>query len=172
LIIVPGTDSLRGDKMEVTIRNATINDYEDLCIIYAELDELHRSNHPELFIKPDDYARAKEYITEIINDDSKVIFVAEVEAKLVGFAECYILKSSNFPVIKKREWVQLDNIAVKRNYQNYHIGSLLLKKVIEWSKSKEVNRIELKVYSFNNSAVEFYTNKGFQDLNKTMYLNL
>jgi diamine N-acetyltransferase len=158
--------------MEISIRKATISDYEDLCIIYTELDELHRSNHPELFIKPDDYSRAKEYITEIINDDSKVIFVAEADAKVVGFAECCIMKSSNFPVLKKREWVQLDSIAVKRNYQNYHIGSLFLKEVIEWSKSKEVNRIELKVYSFNKGAVEFYTKKGFQDLNKTMFLNL
>lgn len=158
--------------MEVNIRNATINDYEQLCAIYTELDELHRLKHPELFVKPDDYARAKEYISELINDDSKALFVAEAELKIVGFAECYVVKSSSFPVVKKREWVQLDNIAVMEKYQNYHIGSLFLDKVIEWSKNKDINRIELKVYSFNANAIRFYERKGFRDLNKTMYLNL
>lgn len=158
--------------MNIKVREAIINDYEGLCEIYRELDELHRLNHPELFVKPDDYARAKEYVSEIINDNDKALFVAEADAKVIGFAECYILKSSSFPVIKKREWIQLDNIAVNSDYQNCHIGSLLLEKVIEWAKFKEVSRIELKVYSFNRNAIEFYTKKGFKDLNKTMYLNL
>jgi GNAT superfamily N-acetyltransferase len=61
---------------------------------------------------------------------------------------------------------------VKREYQNYHIGSLLLRRVVEWAKSKQINRIELKVYSFNTGAIEFYSGKGFKELNKTMYLNL
>jgi len=158
--------------MNVKIREAIINDYKDLCELYVELDEHHRLNHPELFIKPDDSPRAEEYISEIIDDDNKILFIAELESKIIGFAECYILKSSSFPVIKKREWIQLDNIAVKRDYKNHKIGSLLLEKVIEWAKFKEINRIELKVYSFNKNAIEFYSKKGFKDLSKTMYLDI
>lgn len=158
--------------MDITIRNVSIKDYEDLCLVYEELDELHRINHPELFIKADNQVRAKEYISEIINDESKALFVAEVDSKVIGFAECFTMKSSSFPVIKKREWIQLDNIAVKREYQNHNIGTLLLNKVIDWTKGKGINRIELKVYYFNTSAINFYSNKGFKDLNKTMFLNL
>ena len=158
--------------MDIKIREVNIDDYEDLCKIYAELDEHHRLNHPELFIKPDGYERAREYISEVIDDNDKALFVAEIESKIVGFSECYILKSSNFPVIKKREWIQLDNIAVRRDYQNCHIGSLLLKRVVEWAEFKQINRIELKVYSFNKNAIEFYEVKGFKELNRTMYLNL
>ena len=158
--------------MNIKIRKAIINDYEELCGVYAQLDEYHRLNHPEPFIKPDYCARAKEYITEIIDDNSKAIFVAEMELKIIGFAECYILKSSNFPVIKKRVWVQLDNIAVMKEYQNYQIGSLLLEEVIKWAKIKKNNRVELKVYSFNRNAIQFYLGKGFKDFSRTMYLNL
>ena len=158
--------------LEIVTREAVINDYDSLCEIYVELDEQHRLNHPELFIKPEDYARAKDYISESMNDSNKALFVAEVNSKVVAFAEGYIQRSSNFPVIRKREWVQLDGIAVKREYQNQHIGSLLLKKVVEWAKSKEINRIELKVYSFNSSAEEFYLSHGFKELSKAMYLNL
>lgn len=158
--------------MDIKVREAVINDYESLCEIYTELDEHHRLSHPELFVKPENCARAKEYIMEAINDSNKALFVAVADSKVVALAECYIQKSSDFPVIKKRAWVQLDSIAVKREYRNYHIGSLLLKKVEEWAESNDISRIELKVYSFNKDAVEFYTGKGFKDLNKTMYLDL
>jgi len=158
--------------MEIKIRDAVISDYESLCEVYVELDEQHRMNHPELFIKPEDYARAKDYILESINDSNKALFVADVDSIVVAFAECYIQKSSNFPVIKKREWIQLDGIAVKGEYQNHNIGSLLLNKVVEWAKSKEINRIELKVYAFNSKAEDFYSRKGFKELSKALYLNL
>ena len=98
--------------------------------------------------------------------------MTDVDSNVVASAECNLQMSANFPVIKKREWVQLYGIAVKREYQNYHIGSLLLKRVVEWAKSKGVNRIELKVYSFNSEAEDFYVRKGFKELSKAMYLNL
>lgn len=158
--------------MDIKIREAVFEDYEGLCEVYAELDEQHRLIHPELFIKPAVYGRAKEYITEMIKDNNKALFVAEVDSQVVGFAECYIQKSADFPVIKEREWIQLDGISVKREYQNCSIGSLLLNKVVEWANSIEVKRIELKVYSFNRQADEFYAGKGFKDLSKAMYLDL
>jgi ribosomal protein S18 acetylase RimI-like enzyme len=116
--------------------------------------------------------RHEEYIEEILNDSNQGLFVAEVDSNIIGLAECYIQKSSEFPVVRKREWVQLDNIAVKKEYKRRNIGSLLLKKVIEWAKSKNVSRIELKVYSFNSNAVEFYSRNDFKDLSKTMYMEL
>lgn len=158
--------------MNIIIRDASINDYEKLCEIYAELDRHHRLSHPELFVEPENYVRAKEYISKNINDCNKALFVAEADSMIAGFAECYVQKSSSFPVIKKREWVQLDNIAVLSEYQNSHIGTLLLNKVIEWANSKQIHRIELKVYSFNKSAIEFYSARNFTELNKTMCLDL
>lgn len=158
--------------MDIIIRPAILADYADLCTIYAELDDLHRAHHPELFIKPPDHARAQEYIAGILADDSTALFVAEADGRVVGFAECYVLRASNFPVVRPRQWVQLDNIAVLEAYRDQHIGSLFLDRVIDWAKMKEINRLELKVYTFNEGAIGFYIRKGFRDLNKTMYLDL
>ena len=57
-------------------------------------------------------------------------------------------------------------------YQNCNIGSLLLEKAKEFAKSKGINKIELKVFSFNKKSIEFYYKKGFKDLNKSMYFDL
>lgn len=53
-----------GTNTEIKIREASINDYESLCEVYVEFDELYRLNHPEHFIKLEEYARAKEYSVE------------------------------------------------------------------------------------------------------------
>ena len=158
--------------MNINIRKAIISDYEGLCEVYLELDEHHLANHPELFIKNTDCPRAINYITEALEDDNKSIFVAEGDSKIIGFAECNILKAANFPAFKNREWIQIDSLAVKKEYQNHHIGSMLLDKVIEWAKTKGIDRIELKVYSFNKSAVDFYFKNGFKELSKTMYVDI
>lgn len=71
--------------MEIMIRNAVISDYESLCEVYVEFDEQHRMNHPELFIKPEDYARAKDYILESINDSNKALFVGSGSNFLIEY---------------------------------------------------------------------------------------
>lgn len=81
------------------------------------------------------------------------------------------LHLQNHPFIKKRKWVQLDNIAVKSEYQNKKVGNLLLEKVKEWAKEKNINRIELTVYSFNTNTISFYEKKGFNEISKKMYLD-
>ncbi|MTI46429.1 GNAT family N-acetyltransferase [Sporosalibacterium faouarense] len=158
--------------MAIQIRGARIEDYHDLCTIYSELDELHRQEHTELFVKPNTIGRSRNYIEGLINDASKALFVAEYESKVIGLAECYIIESPDFPILKKRKWVQLDSIAVKRGFRNLGVGDLLLKEVTNWSNINGIKRVELKVYTFNKDAVEFYSNKGFIDINKTMYIDL
>ena len=71
--------------MNIKIREAVINDYKNLFEVYVELDNHHRFNHLELFIKPDDYSRAKEYTSEIINVGNNALFVADVDLADLGF---------------------------------------------------------------------------------------
>lgn len=158
--------------MDILIREARAEDYEDLCAIYKQLDDLHGTHHPELFQSPDGDIRAKEYIADAISDTCRALFVAVTDSKVVGFAECCILKSAQFPELRPRHWIQLDNIAVLHAYQKHHIGQMLLARVVEWAKSVEINRIELKVYAFNKAAIEFYSSSGFKDLNQSMYMDL
>lgn len=154
------------------IREAIIDDYKGVLELYAELDELHRLNHPELFIRPEKDYRAVEYIDDLIRSSNKKLFIAEEGSEIIGLAECFIANSVVFPIIRKRKWVQLDSIAVRQGYQHQKVGSLLLNEVVQWAKSKKINRIELKTYAFNQNASEFYSKNGFKDLAKMMYLNL
>lgn len=158
--------------MSILIRKATMDDYIGLCSVYSELDEFHRESHPELFVKPKITGRTQKYIFELIKNDHALLLVAEKDREIVGLLEICITESSDFPTNKKRRWSQIDSLAVKSGIQNCNIGSLLLEKAKDWAKANNVDRIELKVYSFNLNAIQFYTRKGFSELSKTMFLDL
>lgn len=156
----------------IIIREATLEDYEALCNLYEEVDKLHREEYPDIFQEPLDLSRSKEYIENTLRNANKLLLVAEIGKNLVGFAETIVLESSSFPILKKRKWVHLDTICVSKKFQNKNIGTLLFEQIIKWTKKKEINRIELKVYEFNQKAMRFYLKKGFKPLLQTMYLNL
>lgn len=157
--------------MNIKLREAIVSDFNQMLKIYDELDEMHRVEHPTIFIKPEGDARPLEYIQNLIEDENKYLVIAEVDDQLIGFAECAVLESSTFPVVRKRKWVELNSLVVSKNYQGKGIGKKLLNEVTKWSKEKEINRMELKVFSFNTSADEFYKKAGFKDLYSKMYLD-
>ncbi|MGL5350201.1 MAG: GNAT family N-acetyltransferase [Cetobacterium sp.] len=150
----------------VTIRNICIKDYKTICKIYEELDNLHLEKHPELFIKPSENRIKEDVILSIIENPNYSIFVAEEGLKVIGFVECYIANSIIHPSLKTRSWIQIDNIAVTKKYQNKKIRKLLLEKTKEWAKEKNSSRIELTSYSFNLNTIKFYEKNGFNELSK------
>lgn len=158
--------------MDIKIRKAKITDFQQMLEIYKELDEMHRIEHPELFIEPEGEARPLEYIQKQIGDEDKYLVVAETANQIVGFAECVVMESSSFPVIKKRKWVELNSLVVMKGWQGKGIGKMLLESVVTWSSEKKISRVELKVFTFNSDAERFYVNAGFKNLYSRMYLEL
>lgn len=156
--------------MSINIRKCKYDDYEELSNLYLELDNIHSDKHPEIFVKQLKNPRTKEYLKKVLENDERCFFVAEKDNKIVGFIEGYICRAGIFQIYIQREWVQVDSIIVKNEYNNQHIGSLLLEEVKKWSIEHNINRIELMVFSFNKKAMRFYEKKGFRDLNKRMYL--
>ena len=49
---------------------------------------------------------------------------------------------------------------------------MLFDSILDWTKDKKINRIEVNVYEFNNSAIKFYENLGFRNFNRIMYLEV
>ena len=87
--------------MEINIRKASSDDYNNLCELFDEIDVLHRENLPYLFQKPEGPVREKEYFSELLTDKSVGFFVAEVDKKLVGFVHMIIKDTPAFPIFPK-----------------------------------------------------------------------
>ena len=55
----------------------------------------------------------------------------------------------------------IDDICVSKNYRNQNIGSHLLVYIEKLAKNMNIKRIELDVWSFNETAINFYQKNKF-----------
>ena len=68
--------------------------------------------------------------------------------------------------VNEAEFVYISNVCVHPDYRGKHIGSMMLKKIIDIYKSKYFNEIVLDVLSDNLGAINLYKNMGFEQISK------
>lgn len=154
------------------IRDATSKDFKEVSRIYEQVDKMHRDHYPNIFKKAQVAGRPDDYFQSICDGEFSKLIVAESEKGVIGFAEAYVMTSSDFPVLQPRQWVLIDGIAVDEEIRGTGAGQAMLDYLVGWSKSMAIEEIELKVYSFNTGALKFYERNGFKEMNKTLSLKL
>lgn len=150
------------------LRVAENCDFKRISEIYEQVDKLHRKAHPDRFQKPIQIGRSQEYFNGLIKDDKAQLYVAIEKEEVIGFAEAYISSSADFPVLRKRQWLLIDGIAVDVKFRRKGVGQLLLNELYEWSKKQNIEDVELNVYAFNEPAIKFYKKNGFSEISKRM----
>ena len=83
------------------------------------------------------------------------VFVAEVEATIVGIALYYYRYST-----WKGKTIHLEDLVVKQSMRGTGLGYALYSEVIKQGKKDNVRRIEWAVLDWNTPAIEFYENSG------------
>jgi ribosomal protein S18 acetylase RimI-like enzyme len=154
--------------MKTHIRKATVNDYDNLCELFNEVDTLHRVNLPHIFQKPNGAAREKDYYLGLVADENIGLFVVEMDEKLIGFVHVLVRDTPVFPIIISQHHAVIDGIAVKSDFQNHGIGKMLMEKAQEWAMTNGAVFIELNVYEFNQNAISFYERLGYQISSRRM----
>ena len=83
------------------------------------------------------------------------VFVAEVDAQIVGIALYYYRYST-----WKGKTIHLEDLVVKENWRGSGVGFALYSEVIKQGKKDKVRRIEWNVLDWNTPAIEFYNKSG------------
>ena len=149
-----------GDKINLNIRKAVIEDYDKINALFWQSDSLHYSNEPYIYEKTNGGCRTREYIESLINEKINIFVVLEKEQKLIGFLIAHEETKGQLPFHKKRKYIVLDNIVIDENYRNNGYGEILLNYIIEYAKNGNYNDIVLYVYKFNENAIKLYEKKG------------
>jgi ribosomal protein S18 acetylase RimI-like enzyme len=154
--------------VNIVIRVAIAQDYDDLCALFDEGDELHRDNLPQRFHEPTGPVRDKEYILGLIANENVGLFAAETEGQLVGFAHVVIRDSPPISIFVPRRYAYVENLVVKEGFRRAGIGRALMSEAHDWAIARGASSVELNVYEFNVPAIAFYQELGYQTISRQM----
>ena len=156
-------------KMDFSIREATEQDYEGLCNIFAEGDLLHSQALPQIFATPQEPFRNREFICEILKDKSAVMFVAESGGEIIGLIHVLIRESTDIPIMVKRRYAYISDIAVAEGRRGSGIGKSLMREVERWAIQQNTSQLELNVWDFNTNAIAFFQKLGYASSRHNMW---
>jgi GNAT superfamily N-acetyltransferase len=151
------------------IRTANLRDYEAMCVLFDELDELHRRARPDMFRPFSPPARSREQVARWLADAGSAILVAEGAQGVVGLALLVTRPPSPFPGAVPRKVVEVDNLAVRADQRRQRIGRRLLAASVDWARQRGATHVEVAVHDFNQDAERFYRAFGFsRSVNRLM----
>jgi diamine N-acetyltransferase len=157
---------------ETRVRPAVINDVPRLRQLYRELDETHRSQHPELF--PSMVERDVEWIEGMLTDPKVGFFVATLPSAnpAIGFARVIDVQTPDSGVLLPRRFALVDELVVMAEHRRAGVASALLADVEAWARQRGIDALEVTVWAFNEAARELYTKEGFSVLRQYLRKSL
>jgi ribosomal protein S18 acetylase RimI-like enzyme len=154
--------------VNVAIRQATPQDYDALCTIYEEINDLHRQQLPDRFQQPDGPSREREFLLGRIADPNVGFFVADKAGELLGLVQATIQDTPAIPTLRPRRYAYINEIVVKAPYRDQRLGRLLMTTIENWITAQGITSIELGVYEFNTHAIHFYEALGYKTLHRRL----
>ncbi|GAB1372349.1 hypothetical protein MASR1M45_24110 [Candidatus Kapaibacterium sp.] len=151
--------------MSVKLRKARVSDYSNFNNEFLELMKIHEKNLPDIFQAPDGTDFPAEYFERLIDCKEAHFIVAYDGDLFAGFIIAFRQKAADSPMLIPRDYIYIEFIGVNINYRNKGIGHKLLAKVENWAKKQNIQQLELKVWGFNDNAINFYKSIGYGTLN-------
>ena len=159
--------------MNLTIREATINDYIGISKLVAEVHSLHVKNRPDVYIDIDTPLQSEQF-EEVLNKENMKVFVVENtdNKELAAYSIMKIMQTQSISIIIQMRVAFIDDFCVKTDYKKKGIGRLLFRHVVDYAKSEGASSLQLIVWEFNKDAIKFYEAMGMGIRNRRMELTL
>ena len=149
---------------KVVVREARLEDLESIEKLNNNLFELEYNNFDDtLKVGWPFQKEGKEYFEYMIKNE--IIFVAEVEEKIVGYLAGSICKEVSYIT---ETFAELDNMYINEEYRRFGIGTLLINEFKKYCKEKNIQNIKVTASAKNSTAIQFYMKNGFEDYNITL----
>lgn len=142
------------------IRKANREDIAGLTKLLLEVQKVHSDVRPDLFI-----AGTRKYtdeeLKEILQDDLRPIFVADLDGAVVGYAFCLVSTPSSHS-LRPIKSLYIDDLCVDEAFRGKHIGVELYRFVVDYAKEIGCYNVTLNVWADNLKAVAFYEKIGLK----------
>ena len=130
--------------------------------------ELRSSSHTIVEDEQAFLVRCESWMSERLGRETGwQCWIAEREARVVGAVWAQLIEKIPNPVAEPESYVYLTNFFVRAEYRSEGVGAQLLAAVLEWSKSKNAERVIL--WPTDRSRT-FYLRHGFSSSDDMMQL--
>ncbi len=138
--------------ISVKIRNVELNDCEVFVDIYQNA---YKGLEQYAYTKIKDI---RWYFKWLMRRDPNGFFVAEIGDKRIGFVAC---DANWYSEYEGKRVAEIHELFVAKEWQGKGIGSLLLKKALDYGILNQRDIAELWVGITNYKAIKFYEKHGF-----------
>lgn len=136
------------------IREANMNDLENLLPLYIEGYMFHYEGRKDVFNAPNELILRDELIDNLCSPEQKIIVIVE-EERICGYL-LYKIKSKG-----KDHTLWIDQLVIAEESRNKGYATKLMKEIEKKAKETKAKRVELNCWAFNEGALELYKKLGF-----------
>ena len=154
------------------IRLATPKDAEIISELNKEAQQLHAEAFPNHFKSPSQETFPASFISQLLADPDKYIFIAFSKGSPVGYIYTQIIRRAETSLRKAWDRLYIHQMSVNQAFQRRGLGRALLQTAMNLAKERGISTISLDVWSFNTRAKDFYISQGFEVFNESMWLHL
>ncbi len=149
-------------------RLAVKEDEKRLFELLEEVQDLHATGRPDIFIKGASKYTLKE-IESIIENVNTPVFVAVDDSNFVmGYAFCSIESVSDSNNLQPIKTLYIDDLCIDKSLRRKGEGEKLYNYVLQKAKDFNCYHLTLNVWHLNESALKFYQKLGMRPLKTTM----
>lgn len=143
----------------VIIRKADIHDISGISKLLAQVLEIHYKGRPDIF-KSGAVKYTPEELEDILADDARPVFVAEVDGQVGGYAFCILQQHADNNILTDIKTLYIDDLCIDEQLRGQHIGKALYEHVSDFAKKTGCYNLTLNVWEENKAAKQFYEKAG------------
>lgn len=158
--------------MGLTIREATPDDFAALGTLLDEIQALHAHALPHVFRAGSVASQGFERARAALDNPNMALFVAEEEGQIVGMVDVRVMQTGDDPLFVPRRYAKIETIVVSAAHQRKGVGRALMERAHRWAHERGLDEVMLGVWEFNQGAIAFYEELGYQTAFRRMWRRL
>jgi len=145
------------------IREYRAGDYEEVCACFVELQDYERGIDKHI---ADGASVAKKYLDYMFSrcaETGGTVFVAELEARVVGFVSIWTKIKMKAIEESEYEYAYVSDLVVLKEHRGRGAGKALLQRAEQYARLEGAKILRIGVLAKNEVARSLYNKLGFEE---------
>lgn len=153
----------------MVITAATESHIPQIVELWKEFEDFHAALDPFFSRKEDGHIYFEKILSGLMKSNESLVLVAVNGDDVVGFSTASL--KTYPPVYINESFGFIGSLSVKSGWRRKGIGEQMLGEMLDWFKSRNIERVELRVRVKNEEGYSFWKKHGFQDYEHYLFLN-